>query len=94
VYNVCTGQPTSILNLASIIADLCGTSLTLRHQPARAGEIRHSLGQPALARQRLATSAATTLRDGLAETLAWIGAGRPGLIDQPGPFLPVSAERY
>jgi UDP-glucose 4-epimerase len=94
VYNVCTGQPTSILELASIIAELCGATLTLRHQPPRAGEIRHSLGQPALARQRLATSPGTSLRDGLAETLAWIAASRPGLAAQAAPVLPVSAERY
>jgi UDP-glucose 4-epimerase len=94
VYNVCTGQPTSVLELASTVAELCGTTLAVRHQPPRIGEIRHSLGQPAQARQRLGTSPATTLRDGLAETLAWIAAGRPGLTEHAGPFLPVSAERY
>lgn len=92
VYNVCTGKPTSVLELAAIVAELCGTALEVRHQPPRSGEIRHSLGQPALASWKLGVEAATSLRQGLAETLGWMAAGRPGLAEQQGPS-PVSAER-
>ncbi len=93
VYNVCTGRPTSVLELAAIVASLCGTRLSLRHQPARAGEIRHSLGDPALAWRHLGITASTGLRQGLAETLSWISAGRPGLAQQQTLASPVSAER-
>jgi UDP-glucose 4-epimerase len=88
VFNVCTGQSTSVLALAALVAELCDRPLELRHRPARPGDIRHSFGEPLWARSRLAAGhPATPLRDGLAETLAWMAAGRPDLADQPGPFL-------
>jgi UDP-glucose 4-epimerase len=87
VFNICTGQPISVMELAATIADLCGQPLVVRRQPARAGEIRHSLGQPGLARARLNAGVATRLRLGLEETLAWLAAGCPGLAEHPGPFL-------
>jgi UDP-glucose 4-epimerase len=92
VFNVCSGQPTSVLELATLVAELCGMPLTLRQRPGRAGEVRHSLGQPALARDRLSATKPVPLRQGLAETLAWLNAGRPALTERSGPFVTVSAE--
>ncbi|MBO1076771.1 NAD-dependent epimerase/dehydratase family protein [Roseomonas marmotae] len=91
VFNVCSGQPTSVLDLASLVAELCGVPLDVQHRPSRSSEIRHSLGQPALAREKLMTTASVSLRDGLAETLAWLSAGRPGLSEQAGPFRAIRA---
>ena len=79
VANVCTGQATSVLELARTIAALCGVAPGLRHRPPRAGEIRHSLGDPARSRALLGLGTPLALRDGLAETLAWLRAGQPGL---------------
>lgn len=79
VFNVCTGQPTSVLELASIVAELCNAPLRLRHQPGRVGEIRHSLGSPRLARHALNLGAPRDLRTGLREVVAWMRDGRPGL---------------
>jgi UDP-glucose 4-epimerase len=81
VFNVCSGTPTSVLQLAQIVAELSGTALKLEHAPPRAAEIRHSLGQPALARGQLGLQPSIPLRDGLAETLSWLAAGRPGLAE-------------
>lgn len=79
VLNVCSGRATSVLELAGIMADVCGTTLRVRHEPARAGEIRHSLGSPARSRERLGLGAPKDLRDGLSDVIAWLRAGRPGL---------------
>ncbi|MFT8245495.1 NAD-dependent epimerase/dehydratase family protein [Roseomonas sp. BN140053] len=79
VLNLCTGQPTSVRALAATVAALCGTPLTLNHRPPRAGEIRHSLGAPDRAREALGLATPTSLRDGLAEVVAWLKAGSPGL---------------
>jgi UDP-glucose 4-epimerase len=73
VFNVCTGNATSVRHLADIIAGLCGRPLHVSYQPPRQGEIRHSTGNPANARLDLGFSATVTLEQGLAETLA---AGR------------------
>jgi UDP-glucose 4-epimerase len=72
VFNVCNGIATSILELAHMIADLAGTQPDIRHKPPRAGEIRHSLGQPAYARATLALAEPAALRDGLGKVLAWL----------------------
>lgn len=90
VYNVCSGRPTSVLELAALIADLSGQSLDLRHAPPRAAEIRHSLGQPTLARRELGLQPQTSLREGLAETLAWLASSRPGLAERIEPLRAVS----
>jgi UDP-glucose 4-epimerase len=73
VFNVCTGHPTSVLELAHVIAALTGTRSDLRHAPPRAGEIRHSTGVPALARRVLGLAEPVPLCDGLAKVLDWLG---------------------
>jgi UDP-glucose 4-epimerase len=73
VFNVCTGIPTSVLDLARTIAELAGTELDTNHKPPRAGEIRHSTGSPALARATLSHPEFAVLRSGLAKVLGWLG---------------------
>lgn len=81
VLNLCTGRATSVVDLARTIAGLCGIAPAIRHAPARPGEIRHSVGAPERARARLGLGAPRTLAEGLAEVLAWLRAGRPGLAE-------------
>lgn len=70
IFNVCTGEGTSISKLAHLIAERCGASPQLRFQPTRAGDIRASVGSPLCARESLELCAETTLREGLKSTLA------------------------
>ncbi|HET6236227.1 MAG TPA: NAD-dependent epimerase/dehydratase family protein [Acetobacteraceae bacterium] len=74
VLNVCTGIATSVTELAHTIAALTGAPADLRHAPPRAGEIRHSVGSPDLARQVLGLGRPIALRDGLRHVLDWLGA--------------------
>ena len=76
VFNVCTGQATSVLDLAHLIADLAGKPLNHSFQPPRAGEIRHSLGDPTRLRATLHAASPVPLRTGLAGVLAWMAASR------------------
>jgi len=80
VFNVCTGQATSVLDLAQVVAEACGVTARITHLPPRMGEIRHSLGNPAGMRSVLGLGAPRGLRDGIAEIVAWVRAGRPGLV--------------
>jgi len=66
VANVCTGRETSVRTLAETLAEITGQALVLEHGPARAGDIRRSVGDPSLATRLLDLSAGTALRDGLA----------------------------
>ena len=74
VYNVCTGIPASVNDLARTIAELAGTHLAVIHQPARSGEIRHSLGQASKARAAFGLGDPVGLRDGLGAVLTWLAA--------------------
>jgi UDP-glucose 4-epimerase len=69
VFNVCTGRATSVLDLAHTIAKLCGVTPDITFGPARAGDARVSLGNPARLADELGVTAATTLGDGLAKIL-------------------------
>jgi UDP-glucose 4-epimerase len=70
VFNICTGHPTSIRELAEAIAATLGRPARTRFAPPRLGDIRASLGTPAKARAAMGWEARTSLREGLAETLA------------------------
>ena len=72
VFNVCTGVPTSVEALAGLIAELAGKNLNAQTQPSRNGEIRHSLGVPALADTVLGIPGRVPLRTGLGNVLAWM----------------------
>jgi UDP-glucose 4-epimerase len=75
VLNVCTGQGTSVLNLAQILLKTQDRPTTLiRHGADRPGDIRHSVGNPQAAIIQLATQARTRLTDGLAQTLTSLAA--------------------
>lgn len=71
VFNVCTGRATSVLHLAEALARAGGnTAALVSHGPARAGDIRQSLGDPSRAIAGLGVRADVGLDDGLRLTLA------------------------
>ena len=78
VFNVCTGKPTSVLELAGLIAELCERRPEIRLQPPRAGEIVHSLGDCQLIGRRLGLSNFVGLRSGLIHTLSWMEVAEDG----------------
>jgi UDP-glucose 4-epimerase len=69
VLNVCTGRATSISELAQTLARLDGRPLAISFGPARAGDIRASLGSPLRATAMLGVQATTTLETGLQATV-------------------------
>ena len=69
IANVCTGQSTSILELAHALGQLLGIEPDIRFAPTRAGDIRRSLGCPKVAKASLGLVAEVELKDGLRATL-------------------------
>lgn len=65
VYNGCTGNATSLKQLAEAIGNAAGAAITTAHAAPRAGDIRHSLGNPARAFGALGFRAASSLPAGL-----------------------------
>ena len=71
VFNVCTGEATSVLELAHFIGKLAGKHPNVNHIPARTGDIRHSLGDPTNMRAVLGLGRMVDLRYGLVRLLAY-----------------------
>lgn len=72
VLNVCTGQETSVAELAHAIGAATGRQPVIRRGPPRAGDIAQSVGSPQLAILTLGFKERTSLARGLAATLAAI----------------------
>jgi nucleoside-diphosphate-sugar epimerase len=60
-----------VLELLTVLSELLAVDVTARHVPGRAGDIRHSHAAIDAAVRELGYRPTVTLRDGLAETLAW-----------------------
>jgi UDP-glucose 4-epimerase len=65
VFNVCTGRATSLLDLAAAIGRVFGRTPEISFAEARAGDIRESLGNPAMTRDVLGFSAKLGIEEGL-----------------------------
>ncbi len=76
--NVCSGEAIDINRLASVLGELVAERLDrdafepARHEPDRAGDIRHSLLDPQSAAELLGWVPEVTLRDGLGQTVDWL----------------------
>ena len=66
IVNVCTGEATTVTDLAHELARLLGRAPSICYAPARPGDIRHSRGDPARAARLLGHVPATPLSAGLA----------------------------
>ncbi len=76
VFNIGSGRPTSVLQLADIILKLTGASTTLEHRPPPPGEIRHSYGDISRAAQ-FGYNPRHGIEEGIRETIARLRAGAP-----------------
>jgi len=71
VFNVGTGQPTSLLELVAELNALLGTTVQPRHGEARPGDIRHSCANIEQAQARLGYRPQVSFAQGLQRTLEW-----------------------
>lgn len=73
VYNISTGVPTSVNQVAAALAKLLGKTLDVRHGPPRVGDVRVSIGDPTRLEAAFGMRCDTPFEKGLAATLAWLG---------------------
>jgi UDP-glucose 4-epimerase len=79
VINLGTGTETSVNELARVVVDLCKSTSTLSHVPARAGEILRSVACIDRAREVFGADyhvADVDLTEGLSATLEWVRGAR------------------
>jgi UDP-glucose 4-epimerase len=70
VVNVCTGHATALTEMIRAMGTITGRALDPARQPAREGDIRHSLGAPEAARRYLIFCSADSIESGLRSFLA------------------------
>jgi nucleoside-diphosphate-sugar epimerase len=76
---VCTGMPvniacnqrTSLNQILSQLGELLGVKLKATYEPDRPGDVKHSLADISLARQRLGYEPQVYFEDGLARSIDW-----------------------
>ena len=73
-FNVGTGVPTSVIELANVLRDAARSTAQIEFAPKRAGEQMQSFLTVAKATSQLGWSAKVTLPDGLADTFRWFSA--------------------
>jgi UDP-glucose 4-epimerase len=65
VFNVCTGVPTTVNELARTLRTVTKRDLHVRHSERRTGDILFSYGDPHKAKRKLGFTAKTSLKKGL-----------------------------
>lgn len=76
VFNVCTGQATTLRDVGAAIASICGVPFDPAFAEPRPGDIRLSTGDPSRCREVLGWESRVGLEDGLRRTIEWLAAGR------------------
>ncbi len=70
--NVASGAELSVLTLITMLAEICGKTLTIRHLPPRPGDVRRHVADVTRATRLLGGPVAKTLlTQGLEETVRW-----------------------
>lgn len=69
VFNVACGGQITVNDLLNRLQEIAGKRIAPRHEPPRAGEVRHSLSSIRLAQDRLGFQVKIGVQEGL--TLAW-----------------------
>jgi len=71
VFNVGSGKPTSINELAELIKELTNRELKIVHENDRIGDVRHSYANIKRIKEVLEWVAEVELREGLRKTIEW-----------------------
>ena len=65
LFNICTGRPTKINDLAIKIKDVSGTDLEIRYEEPRKGDIKDNYGDPTKSEGILGFRSKVRLEDGI-----------------------------
>lgn len=78
VFNICSGQEINLLDLLEKLSIIYNRKIEPDFQKVRSGDIYRSLGDPGKAREILGFLPATSIVDGLDETVAWMRGSYSG----------------
>ena len=69
-FNVACGEHYSLLDLLSTISEITGSPVSPKHEPARAGDVKHSLADISKIRRIMNFEPRVNFREGLERTVA------------------------
>ncbi len=69
--NIACGESTSLLQVIDVVADITGKRIPPKHEPPRAGDIKHSLADIGKARRVLGYEGRVKFREGIERTIEW-----------------------
>jgi UDP-glucose 4-epimerase len=76
VFNIACGSGTSLNRILALLGESLGRPVAAHYEPARPGDVRHSLADISQAKAVLGYTAPVDFLTGLARTLAWFGQQR------------------
>jgi UDP-N-acetylglucosamine/UDP-N-acetyl-alpha-D-glucosaminouronate 4-epimerase len=71
MMNIACGEATTLLQVIDVVADVTGKRIPPKHEPPRAGDIKHSLADIGKARRILGYTGKVKFREGIERTIAW-----------------------
>ena len=74
IVNIASGREVSVNRLVAELLDVLGVEVPVKHVAPRPGDVRRHLASIDLARELIGFEPATSLRQGLVETVAWYQA--------------------
>ncbi len=78
-FNIGCGKQTSLNQLVRELSDIFGMNMHPTYEPARAGDVRHSVADVSKAARLLDYTPAISLREGLSRVIAWYRKLEPRL---------------
>ncbi len=79
IVNIASGREVSVNELVRLLLDALGSDVPVNHVEPRPGDVRRHWASIDLARELIGYQPRTSLRDGLAETVAWyLSMGQTG----------------
>lgn len=74
IFNIACGERTDLLRVLELLAEIFGQTIEPRFEPARPGDVKHSLADIALAQQVLGYRPEVNFAEGLRRTVEWYRA--------------------
>jgi UDP-glucose 4-epimerase len=71
MVNVACGAATTLNQVVGILGEILGKKIPISYQPARVGDVKHSLADITEAKTRLGYTGAISFHDGLKRTVEW-----------------------
>ena len=72
IFNIASGKSVTINEIAKKILSITGVDVPIKYKPERPGDVKHSLADISMARNKLGYAPEYSIDTGLSETIKWL----------------------